>query len=839
MFKIDNLQRNNTLLTIDNEKINHYTSQIALIKLNTQKIVTLEENIKQKDSSILQLTYKIQRENTIHQEKIALLEKEIIVLKEINEKNSIFHHLNEITFQYPKTDSFTQTEITELGFWDTQNGWILPISKTALARSRWRKAKSYASCPSCRGQGKYMAQVAMLLKQCVNGGDPSNSSLLMLLGEETRILIDRSGNSSSSNGGALVTKLPVRWRLPDELAFFLNNLPSTVQGVKPKSLLWLLHHIEMIFNYKFLSNEEDGLLGYTTQPLIEFIIENFLRNCESRLLAEFELFTLLLTLKEYAFSHPVVTFFARFLSVIDDFGNLDEEKLVEIVEKVQGKLKKSFNVNDKQVDNAKKPVKRSSINVSITSSSVVDSSFQNTSSFYYSLSKDILKITLIARYCCLSEPYHGVYANAITDIRKGMKQHCYSYRDEQQQAEKCFENENSTSWLSLSTSKKVIDYETKYQKHSQAFWNKSHEVFTKQASSLDCLPSHVFYDMPSFSSSTAEKFLPYLPLDRVIRVLQPFLSNLSPEEVIAIYRSIENETKCLFSDGSISVPDGLRTFIRSTMRLFVYAFSENGEDISSWEEIKERYHHPSDEITFNLLQEMSIEVSSFNDNKSSEKQKVYFQQPHQRKPKSEKQLLQSLEQKSDVQSKKKQQWLASSINENVDRLSLKNGGDIGASNASAMAKKELIVIHEDCYKYLLVTNLNHFLLILTELMHRQLLSIEKKLHEIFEKGDINHDNVLSFDEFKAIILHVKPSLHDRTIMKMFREALLSSPDNKDCIGPDSFLAICKEYHLFEIVSVFCSCSGIGCSLISLLGLYFLFCRDLKLLSPFHRLISKM
>lgn len=26
------------------------------------------------------------------------------------------------------------------------------------------------------------------------------------------------------------------------------------------------------------------------------------------------------------------------------------------------------------------------------------------------------------------------------------------------------------------------------------------------------------------------------------------------------------------------------------------------------------------------------------------------------------------------------------------------------------------------------------------------------------------------------------------------------PENKDCIGPDSFVNICKEYQLFDIVS---------------------------------------
>lgn len=47
--------------------------------------------------------------------------------------------------------------------------------------------------------------------------------------------------------------------------------------------------------------------------------------------------------------------------------------------------------------------------------------------------------------------------------------------------------------------------------------------------------------------------------------------------------------------------------------------------------------------------------------------------------------------------------------------------------------------------------------IIAELIRGQLLGIEEKLKIIFYEGDTNHDNVLSFDEFKAIILRVKPN----------------------------------------------------------------------------------
>ena len=45
----------------------------------------------------------------------------------------------------------TQTEVDEFGVWDKQDGWVLPVTGTVVARARWKKSLKFAHCPSCKG----------------------------------------------------------------------------------------------------------------------------------------------------------------------------------------------------------------------------------------------------------------------------------------------------------------------------------------------------------------------------------------------------------------------------------------------------------------------------------------------------------------------------------------------------------------------------------------------------------------------------------------------------------------------------------------------------------------
>ena len=37
----------------------------------------------------------------------------------------------------------TQTEVDEFGVWDKQDGWVLPVTGTVVARARWKKSLKF------------------------------------------------------------------------------------------------------------------------------------------------------------------------------------------------------------------------------------------------------------------------------------------------------------------------------------------------------------------------------------------------------------------------------------------------------------------------------------------------------------------------------------------------------------------------------------------------------------------------------------------------------------------------------------------------------------------------
>jgi hypothetical protein len=718
-MKNQNLELNNHYLTVDNKKIHKIQEEIVLNGALKQQIKTLEATIQDRDHTVKALAQKNETILQANQRKREEFEERIKYLEEVNVKNSVFNNLENISFQYPKVSVEVQTETNEYGFWDTTNGWILPVSKTALARLRWRKSFAFAKCPSCRGNPNYILQVNSLLKKCYYGIS-NNSISEMLLGEE-RIEMLSSDRF-------------IKWRIPDELVVFLNNLPITVQALKPKSFQWLLHRIYFVLSLKFIAEEEDKQLGYLTQSLTEFLIENFLRNSENRLLAEMDFYHFYLALKEYYLFHPLVTLFARFLYLLDGLTPKEKEfhesELLKNESALKRKKQQEFNQlkpreRAKLVTNLKEAKQKEIEDLQQQKGIVVKSSaavadkvtkIETASKGFeylltdYSLSKDILKIILFIRYCCL-QSYSGVYEKPLEEIYSFV--HQFS-----------LEKESSMAGFFPPNCKKLLSFESNFQSVKEQFWVNAiqpREIKKncspgkeKEKSDPYSLPIHLFFDAMN------NKFQSYLPLDRVIHILQPFLHNLKPEEIISIYRSIEKYTRCIHTDGSFSRPEGLNTFVRRTMRLFIYSFPENGEDISSWEEIKRRYQHPSDDKFFQLLQEFTVE--SFGDNNNSNAQ----------------------------QSVNESNLEGNKLNNNEDR----------------------IFIDEDVNKYILMTNFDYFLTIIAEIILKQLTKIEERLRVIFEEGDVNHDNVLSFDEFKAIILRVKPDFPDRTILKMFREALI-------------------------------------------------------------------
>eukprot|EP00698_Gefionella_okellyi_P005745 TRINITY_DN15206_c0_g1_i1.p1 TRINITY_DN15206_c0_g1~~TRINITY_DN15206_c0_g1_i1.p1 ORF type:complete len:873 (-),score=166.52 TRINITY_DN15206_c0_g1_i1:36-2654(-) len=68
--------------------------------------------------------------------------------------------------------------------------------------------------------------------------------------------------------------------------------------------------------------------------------------------------------------------------------------------------------------------------------------------------------------------------------------------------------------------------------------------------------------------------------------------------------------------------------------------------------------------------------------------------------------------------------------------------------------------------------------------------MKQRLEALFEASDTNGDNVLSFDEFQAMVHSVDATRSDRAIVRMYRTALLQS--RSECIDKEIFCELMQE-----------------------------------------------
>jgi hypothetical protein len=114
------------------------------------------------------------------------------------------------------------------------------------------------------------------------------------------------------------------------------------------------------------------------------------------------------------------------------------------------------------------------------------------------------------------------------------------------------------------------------------------------------------------------------------------------------------------------------------------------------------------------------------------------------------------------------------------------------SSTISGAQQNKLVIQEDLlgnhahlkhYRHIhpetMMVNLDITLQLVSEAMLNRSSSVGDRIRQIFIEGDTNHDGVLSFSEFMDIVKKVAPEYHERKILKMFREALMtgSAPKN--------------------------------------------------------------
>jgi hypothetical protein len=99
----------------------------------------------------------------------------------------------------------------------------------------------------------------------------------------------------------------------------------------------------------------------------------------------------------------------------------------------------------------------------------------------------------------------------------------------------------------------------------------------------------------------------------------------------------------------------------------------------------------------------------------------------------------------------------------------------------------------------IVADVHKVLLLLLHALEQRRDVMETALIAMFDAGDVNHDCVLSFDEFKAIVRGRAASFSDRRLLRMFREALMGSVDQSFALSMGAFVKVCNDHGLVALL----------------------------------------
>ena len=125
-----------------------------------EKLAKIKKDVAKDQSQFNLNRARLQRQQ-MEQER---LKREELVKNEITNRMASISTVTTID-KMPTKESSTQTQVDEMGLWDKQDGWVLPISSSEEARKKWRMAFRVATCPQCKGVGGFVAKCATLLRK--------------------------------------------------------------------------------------------------------------------------------------------------------------------------------------------------------------------------------------------------------------------------------------------------------------------------------------------------------------------------------------------------------------------------------------------------------------------------------------------------------------------------------------------------------------------------------------------------------------------------------------------------------------------------------------------------
>jgi hypothetical protein len=472
----------------------------------------------------LKLTQKQERCQN-NQEKLL---QEVTVLRE--KARALDSLANSVQQRRPLRDNSCQTQVTETGLWDKQDGWIMPISQTARIRNLWRRGMKFAACRACRGVGKYVHQVGAILRKLQRGEEPIKDAVI----EE-----DLS-----------------KWCLPDECVRFMSNLPKTAQAFRPHSLAWTVRCVYHLCALKYAADRQDDALGYMRQPFVDFVIERYLMSTENRADAELRMFRLIRSVREYYPKHAALQLCARFIGVLDAVTAEEYAAITHKQSANEAALKRKRDEGLKKMG-ARERVKHIK---DAERRKELDTVFRNPEESFpvttKALSLDILSIVLYARRCLLHAPYMGVYAVPIALAKRQSS-------IQQAQAQQ-LRTPPSDTFKADAILPEV--YHPDYTATHPVQGSSMVTVLRAQPSNH---PHHhdAPYAIPDpvpLHLCVGERSQHWVPMDRAVTVVKHLLYFLPAEQMTAIYREMEFNAMFLMDNGTLDLTEGKCVEVKKT-----------------------------------------------------------------------------------------------------------------------------------------------------------------------------------------------------------------------------------------------------------------------------------
>jgi hypothetical protein len=301
----------------------------------------------------------------------------------------------------------------------------------------------------------------------------------------------------------------------------------------------------------------------------------------------------------------------------------------------------------------------------------------------------------------------------------------------------------------------------------------------------------------------------FIPVDRAVHVLRAFTKSLSFEEETSVAHFLEEHCQFISVDGTITGTEGYRILVKNCLKLFFGAENETAADIEDWRDLTDAYHHVEGQHfkppvvipPTNITNQPSITTAAGGDNGTHTNTNLdtatitttsadgtnansITTTGEETSSKTITDVENDVTTANATDSRAVESNSISKANTppvDAHSISHKTAADstsvASTTGAETTAPKLHFTLPNEAKQHTIIIDMHIVLMIIAEIAHRKLLQVEDQLRERFCRGDVNHDNVLSFEEFSAIVSEVEANLPDRQVLRMFREALIQGTVN--------------------------------------------------------------